>query len=238
MAAACIPFSSPGLGNYSSEHFQNLPTLESAKSDFLVKAQGEEVVKNIIKKFFVEREMDRTFGVAMMHRHFHLENDEKLVEYRGTSTPWLSSIPGMKEPQPCIWAFDRDGTLRPTEFRYSQIEDAPFSEEAIRFIADFKELLDKLKLTGSLGLARYPGDDFKGSCEITHGRSNINLTPEDVGCLATLFITPAKVIISIHPTCVIFRPSGSFPNHFGNVGVVVPAMPTDRITLMEPISIL
>ncbi|KAF4434347.1 hypothetical protein F53441_13691 [Fusarium austroafricanum] len=39
------------------------------------------------KKFFVESDMDGRLGLALIHRHFDLEQDEKLVEYKGTSTP-------------------------------------------------------------------------------------------------------------------------------------------------------
>ncbi|KAJ0163945.1 hypothetical protein CTA2_2077 [Colletotrichum tanaceti] len=179
MAAATV-FSPPSsLGDYSAQHFQSLPLLEVAKDNFLVKANGEEVIKNIIKDFVVKAGMDRTFGVAMIHRHFDLEDNEKMVDYQGTSTPWLETIPGMKSPQAAIWAFDKDGVLRPTEFYYSERKDAPLSKKALEFIGEFKALLDKLNLTGLLGLSRYPGDDFQGSCEVTHSRANINLKPED-----------------------------------------------------------
>jgi hypothetical protein len=48
------------------------------------------------------------------------------------------------------------------------------------FLAEFAELLSQHNAQGLFGLCRYPGDDFKGRIEITQGRSNINLAPEDV----------------------------------------------------------
>jgi hypothetical protein len=117
----------------------------------------------------------------MVHRHFDLGADERLVEYRGTSTPWKEVVPGMKEPQAAIWAFDDDGTLKPTKFHYSEKQDAPLSENALEFAANLKAKLDTLGLTKVVGLARYPGDDFQGSCEFTlDNRAIINLKPEDV----------------------------------------------------------
>ncbi|CAK7271225.1 hypothetical protein SEPCBS57363_004506 [Sporothrix epigloea] len=126
MAAAAV------LALYSHDHFQSLPTLEEAKQTFLSDAKGEALVKAFFKEIFVEEGMERTFGLAMLHRHFDLGADEKLVEYQGTSTPWKAVAPEMKEPQSSIWAFDGE-TLKPTEFFYSEKEDTPLSEEALAF---------------------------------------------------------------------------------------------------------
>ncbi|KAE9566761.1 hypothetical protein CGMCC3_g17072 [Colletotrichum fructicola] len=179
MAAADVITSLPSINEYSHQHFQDLPTLEYAKAKFLGEAKGEEVIATTIKNFFVESGMDRTFGVAMLHRHFDLDPNEKLVEYRGTSTPWAATVPGMEGLHGSVWAFDKDGVLRPTEFRYSGSEDAQLSSAAMEFVDRFKTLLKDLGLIGFLGLSRYPGDDFQGSCEITNGRANINLEPQD-----------------------------------------------------------
>ncbi|KEY64857.1 hypothetical protein S7711_03855 [Stachybotrys chartarum IBT 7711] len=179
MAAAEVLSSRTSVGEYLPQHFQSLPSLEVAKDRFLDKAKGEELIKEVIKDFFVKAGMDRTFGVAMLHRHFDLADNEKLVEYEGTSTPWEGTVTAMRAPQEAIWGFDRDGVLRPTEFYYSEKMDNPLSENALRFIAKFKTLLDSMDLTESLGLAHYPGDDFQGTCEFTQGRANINLKPKD-----------------------------------------------------------
>ncbi|KAI0187152.1 hypothetical protein F4808DRAFT_447019 [Astrocystis sublimbata] len=164
---------------YSHAHFQSLPTLEEAKSKFLQGAKGEDLVASFFRDFFVKEGMDRTFGLSMLHRHFDLGSSEKLVDYQGTSTPWNGVIAGMQNPQPTLWSFDDDGLLRPTEFRYAEKQDAPLPQKALIFIAKFRAELDKRDLTKLVGLARYPGDEFQGSCEFSMGRSNINLKPED-----------------------------------------------------------
>lgn len=180
MAAVLTPPVVALLGDYSPAHFQSLPTLETAKDNFLVRAKGNEVATETIREFFVNEGMERTFGLAMLHRHFDLEANERLVDYQGTSTPWQATVTGMRDPQAAIWAFDKDDVLRPTEFRYSETVDAPLPENAPDFIRKFNAFLKQLNMVNVLGLARYPGDDFQGSCEITHGRANINLKPEDV----------------------------------------------------------
>ncbi|KAI0147290.1 hypothetical protein GGR57DRAFT_505752 [Xylariaceae sp. FL1272] len=167
------------LAPYSHAHFQSLPTLKEAKTSFLEVAMGEDLVINFFKDFFVKEGMDRTFGLSMLHRHFDLGSSEKLVDYQGTSIPWNGVVPGMQNPQPSVWAFDRDGLLKPTEFRYAEKQDPPLSQAALEFIIKFKSELDKRGLTNTVGLARYPGEDFQGSCEFTMGRSNVNLKPAD-----------------------------------------------------------
>nr|QOD95034.1 HhpV [Paecilomyces variotii] len=167
------------IGEYSVDHFQNLPSLEIARTNFM-KLNGDDLVKDVFKKFFIEQGMDRTFGLAMLHRHFDLEPGEMLVDYEGTSVPWNAGhVSGMKPPQPAIWAVSSDGEFKPTEFYFSEGEGLTIGEEELRFMKRFQELLHEHKVTQSFGLCRYPGDDFNGLCEITHGRANINLKPND-----------------------------------------------------------
>ncbi|OAQ98534.1 hypothetical protein LLEC1_02773 [Akanthomyces lecanii] len=165
------------LAPYSHEHFHSLPTVKDAHDAFKV-LDGQSHVE-WFKNFFVEHGMERKFGLAMMHRHFDMDPSEKLVEYLGTSTPWAGSVAGMREPQPCMWAFDSQGLLRPTEYRYSTMTDGTFEGNELEFAAKLKAELASRGLFHLFGLARYPGDNFAGSCEFTQGRANINLHPKD-----------------------------------------------------------
>ena len=168
------------ITDYSHDHFHALPTLDVARSNFEAK-NGSELIQSTIREFFVEEMMDRTFGLALLHRHFDLGQDEKLVEYGSSSSPWSGLVADMKAPNPHVWSFSTDGSLKPTEFRYSNENPAIMGHSELAFIAKFKTLLDKHNLTDVFGLARYPGDDFQGTCEITIGNVNINLQPDDVG---------------------------------------------------------
>ncbi|KAK5651099.1 hypothetical protein OQA88_13281 [Cercophora sp. LCS_1] len=69
MAAAAV--ASPVVAPYSHDHFQSLPMMGDARDRFLA-SDGEALVANFIKPFFVAKGMDRTLGLAMMHRHFDL----------------------------------------------------------------------------------------------------------------------------------------------------------------------
>ncbi|PNP51701.1 hypothetical protein THARTR1_07698 [Trichoderma harzianum] len=165
------------LAPYSHDHFQSLATIKDAHARFVV-TNGDSHIE-WFKDLLVKHDMDRRFGLAMIHRHFDLKSTEKLVEYMGTSTPWSGRTSGMKEPQPAIWAFDDEGLLRPTEFHYSETQDIDFTDKDFEFIATFKDQLALRGLTNIFGLARYPGDNFDGSCEFTQSRANINLQPKD-----------------------------------------------------------
>lgn len=173
------------IGPYSNEYFQSLPNLTYAR-DMFQNVDGNELVKTTFKDLFVQHKMDRVFGLTLLHRHFDIPVDQLLVEYNGTSTPWNTDAGnGMEKPQPLIWGFDSNGHLTPTEFKYSNRQDNEMGQDELSFVAIFRELLQKKNLTKLFGLCIYPGDDFKGTCEITMNRANINLQPDDVSCVST-----------------------------------------------------
>lgn len=100
--------------------------------------------------------MDRTFGLAMLHRHFDLERGEMLVDYEGTSVPWNEAhVSGMNPPEPAIWAISSDGDFKPTEFSFSAGNGLTMGEQELQFMKRFKELLHEHKATQSFGLCRY-----------------------------------------------------------------------------------
>jgi hypothetical protein len=172
------------LDKYDSNAFAALPALPSAASRF--KALGAEaLVASEFRSLFLEHEMDRTYGLILLHRHFDLKSSERLVEYRGTSVPWQhDELDGKVVPS--TWLICQDGAIRPYEFAYApQLEVAdsdpnPKSPGKVRFLQSFQHLLQKHNAAGLFGLCRYPGDDFEGRIEITRGRANINLLPKDV----------------------------------------------------------
>lgn len=172
------------LDSYDPDSFNALPELASAGARF--KAVGAEaLVGSDFRDLFIEHKMDRTYGLILLHRHFDLSNDERLVEYRGTSVPWQHDEL-YKQVVPSTWLICHDGAIRPYEFIYApqnkaeNVDPDPKSPEKARFLQEFQRLLQKHNATGLFGLRRYPGDDFRGRIEITRGRANINLLPGDV----------------------------------------------------------
>lgn len=133
--------------------------------------------------------MDRTYGLMLLHRHFDINSDEKLVEYRGTTVPWQKHEL-YQAVSPTTWLVCSDGTIRPYEFAYAPHNDIETTEpdpekspELAKFLLAFQDLLHKHNLVNVFGLCCYPGDDFPGRTEITRGRANINLLPTDVRIL-------------------------------------------------------
>ncbi|KAF2844423.1 hypothetical protein T440DRAFT_327514 [Plenodomus tracheiphilus IPT5] len=167
------------IAPYSQNHFQSLPSLNDARDKFL-ELDGDGLVKNVFHDFFINNGMERTFGLAMPHRHFDILPGQVMVNYNGTSTAWNATPgEGMDKPQPASWSFSSTGELLPIEFSYSKGHKVEIGEKETAFVADFKRLLDEKNLTKMFGLCEYPGDDFEGTCEITMGSANINLKPKD-----------------------------------------------------------
>ncbi|EFE37717.1 hypothetical protein TRV_07632, partial [Trichophyton verrucosum HKI 0517] len=166
---------------FSPQASQNaLPTLEAARAKFK-SINGDELVNNVFRPFFVDGGMEKRLGLAILHRHFDLNVDERLVDYNGTSLPWPTAhTQEIEEPYASIWSKAADGTFRPTEYRYSQNpEAAAIGPAELNFMEEFDKLLQQHGASDLFGLCLYPGDDFEGSCEITVGRANINLKPAD-----------------------------------------------------------
>ncbi|KAM5477015.1 hypothetical protein MauCBS54593_000286 [Microsporum audouinii] len=183
------------VGDYMPGHFQALPTLEAARAKFK-SINGDELVKNVFRPFFIDGGMEKRLGLAILHRHFDLNVDERLVDYNGTSLPWPAArAQGIEEPYASIWSKAADGTFRPTEYRYSQNpEAAAIGPAELDFMKEFDRLLQQHDASDIFGLCLYPGDDFEGSCEITVGRANINLKPADVRAQALQYPSDLQVV--------------------------------------------
>lgn len=180
------------LAGYSHDHFQGLPTLNSARDNFF-ELDGNKLVEDVFKDFFTTRGMDRTFGLFLPHRHFDILPGQIMVDYNGTSTAWNASPgEGMDKPQPAIWGFSSSGELVPYEFNYSKGHKYEMGEKERAFVAEFKRLLDARNILRTFGLCVYPGDDFEGRCEITMGSANINLIPKDVSQSSTELASTTK----------------------------------------------
>lgn len=171
------------LEAYDPNTYQSLPAISDAVAR-LDTINGENLVATSIRQLFLDHKMDRTYGLILLHRHFDLDESERLVEYGGTSVPWrLSKI--SKNIRASNWLVSTDGTVRPYEFCYFPIGDEAMEPDLsnanqVTFLVAFTDLLSKHNAEGLWGLCRYPGDDFTGRVEVTEGRANINLKPEDV----------------------------------------------------------
>ena len=100
-----------------------------------------------------------------------------MTDIRGTSNPLT-----FENVFPTVWGFSRDGqTIRPMEFSLEATNARLLTNlDVQKFLQEFSSTVKLHNLEDLLGLCHYPGDGYPGCLEFTVGRSNVNLTTEDV----------------------------------------------------------
>jgi hypothetical protein len=112
-----------------------------------------------------------------------LEDGERLTDVRGTSNPITFEL-----GQPSVWRFSPERRqLVPLEYSVTQNHIDWQMSFMQGFLAEFSEILATLQADKILGLCSYPGDGYPGRVEFTVDRSNVNLTPEEVGYFSIIF---------------------------------------------------
>ncbi|KAL2694906.1 hypothetical protein Neosp_001495 [[Neocosmospora] mangrovei] len=199
------------ISPYSSEAFQLLPGLEDSNHAFQ-SSGGQPLLQSHFRDLFVRYNVTDQFGVALVHRHFNLGDDEILVDVNGTSTPWQKPSPDDKTGslrrydrsiRPQSWTVDRDGHLMPYEFFLDEDSSGADEMQSVdpAFLAEFLALLTNLKLTGVLGLRLIRGSESR-RIEVTERNANItfpvpdgSIPPSD-GHLEAAWAFPAAADVS------------------------------------------
>jgi hypothetical protein len=191
------------LDPYDPEAFNKLPSISDAVTKFDA-IDGDSLVSTSFRELFLRYNMDRTFGLILLHRHFELDQNERLVSYGDTSVPWrLSKI--SKNITPSNWLLSGDGAIQPYEFCYTPAMDEATgpnlaNSDQHAFFGALIRLLRKHKAESLWGLCKYPGDDFPGRVEVTEGRANINLRPEDVSNYPYSLLCHLSISSDLSPT--------------------------------------
>ena len=126
--------------------------------------------------------MNKRFGMALLHSHFPMEPEEKLVTFGNVTIPWnFGRIrDGSETLQEAAWRFTHDG-IAPIEFLHVTKPDGRprnLSEDnCTEFLSNLANALVKQDLCNVLGLCRVTGCDLDGptGIEITSGRANLTL---------------------------------------------------------------
>lgn len=147
---------------YRPSDYNGLPDLNKA-GDMFDSKDGEAFVANQFRNLFLLHNVDRVFGLTLLHRHFDIDPEERLTEYPGTSVPWLENS-GDLDPriQPSNWLLSGDGSFRPYEFHFAEDDqsddeaDIPANPQYGAFIDSFQKLLYQEGLVNVFGLTRYP----------------------------------------------------------------------------------
>ena len=166
------------LKPYSPIKYNLLPTLNQARSVF-DQRNRRHLVKNDLRTLFRKHSVEDKLGVGLVHRHFDLRPEERLVEYNGTSTPWQCRDCFLgRKIVPIAWQLDAEGMF-PYEFRFSTTsEDAKEVLDLQRqsnFLGAFNDILRSHGLSSVIGLCPMPAEGVQSSLEVTHGRANINI---------------------------------------------------------------
>lgn len=121
----------------------------------------------------------------MLHRHFEIDVDERVVEFRGVATPWpidSEEVFGGKVVPRC-WGFFSDGELHPTEFSFVLPSESTVPDPNFRlaFVEEFYDLLTKWNLERHLGLTLLDPAEYLTTrrVERTIGRVSITLPAAD-----------------------------------------------------------
>lgn len=146
--------------------------------------------------FFRKNDMEERFGLQIAHRHTDLDFDEKMVHYGNSASPWRA-MPGMPDPSPSAWAFFSSSNPVPIEYHYPGSVRKELNQRESSFMQDLAELQRSMGIDGLFAACDHPGLDFQGSCEVTQGRSNINLKPEDVSLCCNSFQSRRLMIIIV-----------------------------------------
>ncbi|KAJ5677529.1 uncharacterized protein N7477_003162 [Penicillium maclennaniae] len=120
--------------------------------------------------------MHERYGISLLHKHFSMEANQRLVDYRNVSAPWTVNDKDFMVPKyegfivPRTFRFF-NGNLAPFEFGFS------FSSFHGNYDLEFFERLSRLlhdhNLENMLGVRFLDTFDPKLSVEVTEGKTNL-----------------------------------------------------------------
>jgi len=168
---------------YSAAAFNSLPSLEVAVQNFKAK-EARQYLEGPIRQTFIDFDVQSKYGLALLHSHFALKGNQRLVDYHNTATAWLvddevSAVSPKYNGQvvPRAYMFENNDII-PYEFSFVPVPDIPVSTDTEFFDALNKTLttLGLEKLFGVRDLQDYDNDP---SVEVTEGDANIMLPLTD-----------------------------------------------------------
>jgi hypothetical protein len=134
------------------------------------------------RDLFMEFGVQDTFGVGLLHRHYDLSPDEKIVRLGPVSSPWVvgddEEITG-GSIVPHTWRV-HDGQLKPTEFEFvPKHEFANYKRPnfPVPFVEKVIQILQETGLDDILGITLLEGNENDNNMKLTYGRSSINIPP-------------------------------------------------------------
>ncbi len=138
---------------FSQSYFNGLPTIEDCSKSLDGISQKFKILRNVFRRHNVQN----TFGLALLHRHFTLDSGERVVHHflNGRSE---AKVERNQKVFPCLWQL-QEGTARPVEFAKGEIQS--LNVLSPDFLEDLEIALRSLNLHNTLGLTSLIGT-FKG----------------------------------------------------------------------------
>ncbi|KAF8810781.1 hypothetical protein BYT27DRAFT_7253403 [Phlegmacium glaucopus] len=203
----------PALLEYSSATFNDLRGPGEAFRS-LKELKGDDAIPTCIREVFDHHNMSEKFGVTLLHRHFDIDESERLVAVNDTSTPWgceayNNHALGKVLPQAFIFASpDKIVPFEYTFFTRNLLDNVTLFESATKaFLTELGLCLFSLQLDKVLGLRVHPGSQKKLKLEFTVNRANINIDMDKEASFSHNPIQHKPLILSDR-TQIIFRPHG------------------------------
>ncbi|KAF1364332.1 hypothetical protein EJ07DRAFT_99250 [Lizonia empirigonia] len=165
---------------YDPAAYNSLPALRDAAS--FVDDQVLATLCGPVRQLFLDHNAYKQYGIALLHKHFPIGEEERLVEIHHTSAPWKVG----SERTDVV--FHYKGTIEPRSFRYYQGMVTPYEfaylKEALSptgtFVNMALKLLESLHLDHIFGIRFLDNRDPNLSVEITEGKVNIMLEPDEI----------------------------------------------------------
>ena len=167
-----------------TEAYNSLPTLYEAGKSF--KAQdAEKQIRGPIRDMFMKHGVYDVYGLALLHKHFGMKEDQRLVEYGPVSTAW--------SVDPCApqIADKYGGHIVPRSYRFKDKAKVPYEfaftsnkweePDHPEFFGDLENLLVNLQMQDLFGVRLLESHDNNLTVEVTEGRNNVMIPRGAVG---------------------------------------------------------
>lgn len=168
--------------SYSVQHYNSLPSIMDAGINLT--PADIALLTTTIGLVFVKHEVQKLFGIILLHNHFSLDENEILVNIGSVAVPWKTNslAEQLRGVRGSAWRFTEQG-VAPYEFAYDQ--NLPDVSDFQPFLSELRVLLKRLRLTDKLGICAFRSEDLYSTTQVefTQGRANITLpfdiAPED-----------------------------------------------------------
>ncbi|KAJ5456057.1 uncharacterized protein N7458_004321 [Penicillium daleae] len=154
-----------------------MPSLREAAVQFNEK-QARKSLLGPIRQLFLDTGMHERYGVSLLHKHFPMETNQRLVDLRNISSPWTVNDSDVVVPKyegfviPRTFRFLK-GVLSPVEFDFSPCSSDKDAGHDFDFLAAVSVLLHQYGLENVLGVRSLDRHDPELSVEVTEGKTNI-----------------------------------------------------------------